>query len=97
MMTMRPKRKLDPAKLRRRREPPSLEEAIFAAQGLTADRSQQVSLAAQLIGLPEEEVRPAVLKAGAPRNGTAVRIAGARRPVIVGRRARPPVGWRGPA
>lgn len=43
-------------------EPPVLEEAVAAAQGLTDDIESQVEIAAQLMGLPEDEVRPVVLK-----------------------------------
>jgi hypothetical protein len=43
-------------------EPPVLEEAIAAAQGLTDDIDSQVEIAAQLMGMPENEVRPVVLK-----------------------------------
>ncbi len=43
-------------------EPPALEEAVAAAQGLTDDIDSQVEIAAQLMGLPEDEVRPVVLK-----------------------------------
>ena len=48
-------------------EPPVLEEAIVAAQGLTDDIDSQVEIASQLMGLPEDEVRPAMLKAVQPR------------------------------
>lgn len=44
-------------------EPPVLEEAIVAAQGLTDDVESQIEIAAQLMGMLEDEVRPAVLKA----------------------------------
>ena len=47
-------------------DPPALEEAIAAAQGLTDDVESQVEIAAQLMGMPEDEVRPAVLKAAVP-------------------------------
>lgn len=47
-------------------EPPVLEEAIVAAQGLTDDIESQIEIAAQLMGMPEEDVRPAVLKASVP-------------------------------
>ena len=80
---MRPQRKLDPAKLRTRYDPPTVEEAVFAAQGLTGDPDQQVVIAARLIGLPEEEVRSAVLEARLPN----VRIAGAQRTIVVERKA----------
>ena len=45
-----------------RQEEPSVEDAIAAAQGLTDDRDEQVEIAASLIGLPQEEVRAAMLK-----------------------------------
>lgn len=45
-----------------RMEPPTLEEAIAAAQGLTEDIECQIEIASQLMGMPEDEVRPEVLK-----------------------------------
>jgi hypothetical protein len=45
-----------------RREPPTLQEAIFAAKGLTDSLQAQAEIAAQLMGLPVESVRPEVLK-----------------------------------
>jgi hypothetical protein len=46
---------------RTRRDPPDLDEAIAAAQGLTYRIESQVEVAAQLSGLPEEDVRRRVL------------------------------------
>jgi hypothetical protein len=46
-------------------DPPALEEAIVAAQGLTDDVESQIEIAAQLMGMPEDEVRPEVMKAAA--------------------------------
>ncbi|HEU6442552.1 MAG TPA: hypothetical protein VFF38_09340 [Microvirga sp.] len=46
-------------------EPPSLDEAIAAAQGLTDDIECQIEIASQLMGMPEDEVRPVVLKSAA--------------------------------
>ena len=43
-------------------EPPVLEEAVVAAQGLTDDIESQVEIAAQLMGLSHDEVRPVVLR-----------------------------------
>ena len=43
-------------------DPPALDEAIAAAQGLTDDIESQVEIAAQLMGMSEDEVRPEVLK-----------------------------------
>ena len=55
------KRPLPP--LRVRREPPTVEEAVVAAQALTDNTEQQVEVAAGLMGLPQDEVRPHVLNA----------------------------------
>lgn len=61
MPIKKPKQPLPP--LRVRREPPTVEEAVIAAQALTEDTEQQVEVAAGLIGLPADEVRPHVLNA----------------------------------
>ncbi len=50
---------------RTRHDPPGLDDAIVAAQGLTDRIEGQVEIAAQLIGLPEDEVRGRVLLAQA--------------------------------
>ncbi len=47
---------------RTRHDPPDVDEAIAAAKGLTDCVESQIEIAAQLIGLPEDEVRPAVLR-----------------------------------
>jgi hypothetical protein len=47
-----------------RHDPPTLEEAIIAASGLTDDVSEQVEIAASLMGAPADEVR-AAMKASA--------------------------------
>lgn len=41
---------------------PTLEEAIFAASGITDDREGQAEIAAALMGMPLDEVRTAVMK-----------------------------------
>jgi hypothetical protein len=46
-----------------RREPPTIEEAVTAAQDLSDDIGHQITIAAGLMGLSEDEVRPHVLKA----------------------------------
>jgi hypothetical protein len=73
-----------------RRDPPTLEEAIFAAVGITDDLEAQAEIAASLMGLPIESVLAEVKKAGraAARSSTRV-IAGeqgAQRSVVVERR-----------
>ena len=40
-----------------RRDPPTLEEAIFAAVGITDDQEAQAEIAASLMGLPIESVQ----------------------------------------
>lgn len=57
-------------------EPPSLDEAIAAAQGLTDDIECQIEIASQLMGMPEDEVRPEVLRNSAqPRRTERVPVA----------------------
>ncbi|BAM90092.1 hypothetical protein S58_41060 [Bradyrhizobium oligotrophicum S58] len=57
-----------------RRDPPTLEEAIFAASGITDDVEAQAEIASALMGLPLEQVLPEVKKASriAARTNTRV-------------------------
>src|SRR3954465_6927115 len=74
-----------------RHDPPTLDEAIFAAVGITDDHEQQAEIAAALMGMPIEIVQ-AEGKKQAPPNGriTATRVIageqGAQRSVVVERR-----------
>ena len=43
--------------LRVRNEPPTMEEAVRAAQDLSSDQEQQVEIAAGLMGVSHDEVR----------------------------------------
>ena len=43
-------------------DPPTLQEAIFAARGITDDVQSQIEIAASLMGVPQEEVRAAALR-----------------------------------
>jgi len=54
-----------------RHDPPTLDEAIFAARGLTDDLEGQVDIAAGLMDLPVEEVRAALMKSPVPRKPAA--------------------------
>src|SRR5579871_4112534 len=45
-----------------RRDPPTLEEAIFAAVGITDDQEAQAEIAASLMGMPYETVLAEVKK-----------------------------------
>ena len=75
-----------------RHDPPTLDEAIFAARGLTDDVEQQVEIAAGLMELPREEVRAALKKSPPPRKPTATLAftnrGGAERSVVVERKTR---------
>ncbi|MCK9919490.1 hypothetical protein MXD81_61210 [Microbacteriaceae bacterium K1510] len=50
-----------------RSEAPTLEEAIFAAQGLSDDLDHQAEIAASLMGLPVDQVRNSPLLKVRPR------------------------------
>jgi hypothetical protein len=50
-----------------RQDLPTLEEAIFAAQGLSDDPDEQAAIAASLMGLPVMQARAALAKAPPPR------------------------------
>src|SRR5215470_15407765 len=45
-----------------RHDPPTLEEAIFAAVGITDDQDQQAEIAASLMGMPLDVVQAEVKK-----------------------------------
>ena len=80
-----------------RRAPPTLDEAIFAAQGLTGDLQQQVEIAASLMDLPPDQVRLEVLKSATRRAGTMVAFSGrggAQRTVVVERKPARRIGSR---
>lgn len=62
-VTKIPKSFQDLPPIRVRREPPTVDEAVAAAQDLADDLDQQVEIAAGLIGLPPDQVRPHVLSA----------------------------------
>lgn len=73
-----------------RRDPPTLEEAIFAAAGITEDLSDQAEIAASLMGLPLDAVTAEVRKASRVQARSATRVItgeqGAQRSVVVERR-----------
>ena len=72
-----------------RHDPPTLEEAIFAARGLTDDVQQQIEIAAGLMEVPPDEVRTALAKTPPPRKQPTVAFTnrgGAERSVVVERK-----------
>ena len=74
-----------------RRDPPTLDEAIFAAAGITENHEEQAEIAAALMGMDYEPVLAEVKKSSriAARTATTRVIAGeqgAQRAVVVERR-----------
>jgi hypothetical protein len=57
---MRSAKKKSRPPVRVRHDPPTLEEAVFAARGLTDDAEHQAEIAAQLMGVELDEAREAV-------------------------------------
>ena len=75
---------------RTRYDPPGLDEAIAAAQGLTDRIESQIAIAAQLVGLPEDEIRNRVLLAHAQTNQSrSALIRGRQTEVVVIKRRSP--------
>jgi hypothetical protein len=72
-----------------RRDPPTVDEAVVAAQGLTDDPKQQIEIVASLMEVSPDEARVAVLRMGQRKDVNRVTItgrAGAPRAVVVERR-----------
>jgi len=72
-----------------RQDPPTLEEAIFAARGLTDDVEEQIEIAAGLMEVSVDEVRVALKKSPPPRNQPTVAFTnrgGTERAVVVERK-----------
>jgi hypothetical protein len=72
-----------------RRDPPTVEEAVQAAQGLTEELSEQIEIVASLMEVSADEARSAVLRLGQRKDVSRFTIAGragAQRAVVVERR-----------
>jgi hypothetical protein len=74
-----------------RRDPPTIDDAVLAAQGLTDDIDSQVEIVMSLMNVSAEEARAAVLKNGQRKDKEANRFtisgrSGAPRTVVVERR-----------
>ena len=50
-----------------RRDPPTVAEAVAAARGLTDNVQEQIEIAASLMNVPPDQVKPEVLKAATSR------------------------------
>ena len=73
-----------------RHDPPTLDEAIFAATGITDDQNGQAEIAASLMGLPIESVIAEVKKIVRNSDRSSTRVItgepGTQRSVVVERR-----------
>ena len=72
-----------------RRDPPTVEEAVQAAQGLTDELAAQIEIVASLMDVSADEARGAVLRMGQRKDVNRLTIAGragAPRAVVVERR-----------
>ena len=72
-----------------RRDPPTVEEAVIAAQGLTDSLKEQIEIVASLMEVPPDEARGVVLRMGQRKDVDRVTVAGrigAPRAVVVERR-----------
>ena len=73
-----------------RHDPPTLDEAIFAAVGITDDQEAQAEIAAALMGMPLDTVRAEVKKLSRTTARSITRVIageqGAQRSVVVERR-----------
>ena len=66
-----------------RRDNPTIEEALVAAESLADDPAQRAEIAASLMGLPVEEVQALAAKHAAKTRGRASLVAGRTRAVVV--------------
>ena len=66
-----------------RRDTPTVEEALIAAESLAAHPVQRAEIAATLMGVPVEEVRALAAKQAARTRGRASLVAGRTRAVVV--------------
>ena len=82
-----------------RRETPTIEEALIAAESLANDPGQRAEIAATLMGVPVDEVKALAAKQAARTRGRASLVAGRTRAVVVEykrpRMMRPTVAFRG--
>jgi hypothetical protein len=58
-----------------RRDPPTLEDAVLAAQGLTDEPSEQVEIVVSLMEVSAEEARGAVLRMGQRKDVNHITVA----------------------
>ena len=66
-----------------RKEPPTLEEALIAAEAITTDPDQKAEIAASLIGAPVEDVKAYAAKQSSQNRGRSTLVNGRTRAVVV--------------
>ena len=66
-----------------RKEPPTLDEALIAAEAIASDAESRAEIAAQLMGVPVDEVRAALTRQQAQSRGRATLVNGRSRAVVV--------------
>ena len=66
-----------------RKEPPTLEEALIAAEAMANDAEAKAEIASQLMGVPVEEVRTLIARQHAQTRGRATLVNGRSRAVVV--------------
>jgi hypothetical protein len=66
-----------------RKDPPTLEEALIAAESLTDDLTQRIEIAVSLTGAPIEEVKALAAKQANMARGRSTLVAGRNRAVVV--------------
>jgi hypothetical protein len=66
-----------------RRNAPTVEEALIAAESLADDPAQRAEIAASLMGVPVDDVRALAAKQAAKTRGRASLVAGRTRAVVV--------------
>jgi hypothetical protein len=66
-----------------RQEPPTLEEALIAAEAIADDAESRAVIAAELMGAPLDEVRAMLARRQAQTRGRATLVNGRSRAVVV--------------
>jgi len=70
-----------------RRDPPTIDDAVLAAQGLSEDVEGQVEIVVALMSVPAEEARRAVLRMRRPESRLTIPGRGSTRAVVVERKS----------
>ncbi len=66
-----------------RKEPPTIDEALIAADAIASDPAQKIEIAASLIGAPLEDVKAYAARQSAQTRGRSTRVTGRTRAVVV--------------